>query len=132
MPRAKTQTHLPIDLTLVMRDISYDRSKPGKNRKSTGGEILWNREIGSIYVLTFKTFYITLYIPWQQDVLLPIAAEYMSIAVELVGSQGMQEILELYNTGLYPATAYVARLRAVYIDPTKSPETFTPLFVDVR
>jgi hypothetical protein len=55
----------------------------------------------------------------------------MPIVVELVGSQGMQEILELYNTGLYPATAYVARLREVY-SPTKSPETFTPLFVDVR
>jgi len=53
-------------------------------------------------------------IPWQQYVLLSIASGYMSIAVELVGSQGMQEILELYNPGLYPATAYVARLRAVY------------------
>jgi hypothetical protein len=40
---------------------------------------------------------------------------YMPIVVELVGSQGMQEILELYNTGLYPATAYVARPREVYI-----------------
>jgi hypothetical protein len=39
----------------------------------------------------------------------------MPIAVELVGSQGMEEILELYNPGLYPATAYVARLPAVYI-----------------
>jgi len=75
---------------------------------------------------------VRLSIPWQQDVLLSIAAEYMPIAVELVGSQGMEEILELYNPGLYPATAYVARLRAVYIDPSKSPETFTSLFVDVR
>jgi hypothetical protein len=58
---------------------------------------------------------VRLSIPWQQDVLLSIAAEYMPIAVELVGSQGMEEILELYNPGLYPATAYVARLPAVYI-----------------
>jgi hypothetical protein len=56
----------------------------------------------------------------------------MPIAVEIAGLQGMQETLELYNTGGYPATAYVARIRAVYIDPTKPPEEFTPIFIDVR
>jgi hypothetical protein len=71
-------------------------------------------------------------IPWKTDALLSLASEHMPIAVEIVGLQGMQETLELYNTGGYPATAYVARIRAVYMDPTKPLETFTPIFIDVR
>ncbi len=71
-------------------------------------------------------------IPWKTDALLSLAAEYMPIAVEIVGYQGVQETLRLYNTGGYPATAYVARIQAVYMDPTKPPEAFTPLFIDVR
>jgi len=71
-------------------------------------------------------------IPWKTDALLSLAAEHMPIAVEIVGLQGMQETLELYNTGGYPATAYVARIRAVYMDPTKPPEEFTPIFIDAR
>ncbi len=71
-------------------------------------------------------------IPWTIDALLSLAAEYMPIAVEIAGSQRMQETLELYNTGGYPATAYVARIRAVYMDPKKPLETFTPIFIDIR
>ena|GEM_PF-2227469 len=45
---------------------------------------------------------------------------------------GMQETPELYSTEGYPFTAYVARIRAVYMDPTKPPEAFTPLYIDVK
>lgn len=71
-------------------------------------------------------------IPWKADVALSLAVELMPIAVEIVGYWGMQETLKLYNSGGYPAIANVARIRAVYLDPTKPLETFTPIFVDIR
>ena len=71
-------------------------------------------------------------VPWYYDALITLAIDYMPIAVEIVRTQGTQETLKLYNGGLYATSAYIAKLQAVYLDPTRSLETFTPLFVDIR
>jgi hypothetical protein len=71
-------------------------------------------------------------VPWWLDASLSIAAEKMPIAVEIVGSGGMEETLEIFNSGQSPATVYISKIRAVYRDPTLPQSLYTPLLIDVR
>jgi len=119
-------------------DISYFRSKlkftqyymPGGSIISIQRDLY---ELRIIVVNIFMSIILSrLGIPWWLDASLSIAAEKMPIAVEIVGSGGMEETLEIYNSGQNPATVYISKIRAVYRDPTLPQSLYTPLLIDVR
>lgn len=119
-------------------DISYLRSKLGFSQfyLSPGSSISVQRDPHELRInpvsILMAIILARLGVPWWTDALLSVAVENMPIAVEIVYSSGAQETLKLYNTGGGSATAYIATIQAIYINPLGSPELFKHLFVDIR
>lgn len=119
-------------------DISYFRSKleftryymPGGSSMSIQRDLY---ELRINVVNIFMSIILSrLGVPWWLDASLSIVAEKMPIAVEIVGSGGMEETLEIFNSGQSPATVYISKIRAVYRDPALPQTLYTPLLIDVR
>ena len=119
-------------------DISYFRSKLEFTRyyMSGGSYISIQRDLYELRINVVNIFMAIILsklgVPWWLDASLSIAAEKMPIAVEIVGSGGMEETLEIYNPGQSPVTVYISKIRAVYRDPILPQSVYTPLLIDVR
>jgi len=119
-------------------DISYFRSKLEFTQYyMSGGSIMSiQRDLYELRINVVNIFMSIILsrlgVPWWLDASLSIATEKMPIAVEIVGSGGMEETLEIFNSGQNPATVYISKIRAVYRDPTLPQSLYTPLLIDVR
>ncbi len=119
-------------------NISYFRSRLGFSQYyvPAGSAVEINRDPHEIRInvvnILMTIILDRLGIKWYENILLSIAADNMPIAIEIIGSSGMRKSLKLYDPYPAPATAYVARITAIYMDPTGSQEVYKLLLIDVR